>query len=74
LQTSPTYGPGIDNILSMTVDHQGTPATYQYITDHFGTVHAVVDSTCKIVESYEYDAWDEYVYMMQWASPCRSQQ
>ena len=56
LQKSYTYGPGIDNRLSYT--DRTTTNTYYYLTDHLGTIHAVVDETgTNIVESYEYDAW-----------------
>ncbi len=53
------YGPGIDNILSMTV-YGGTassPSVYFYLKDHLGTVHALTDTNGAIVESYRYDAW-----------------
>ena len=50
------YGPGIDNILSMTV-HGGTTQTYYYVKDHLGSVLALTDSSGSIVESYQYDAW-----------------
>ena len=49
-------GPGIDNILSMTV-YGGTTQTYYYVKDHLGTIAAVVDGGGQIVESYQYDAW-----------------
>lgn len=49
-------GPGIDNILSMTV-HGGTTQTYYYVKDHLGSVQAIVDGSGSIVESYQYDAW-----------------
>jgi len=51
-----TYGPGIDNILSMTV-YGGTTQTYYYVKDHLGSVQAIVDASGSIVESYQYDAW-----------------
>lgn len=51
-----TYGPGIDNLLAMTV-HGATTGTYFYIKDHLGTVHAVTDDAGNIIESYRYDAW-----------------
>ncbi|MCG2678925.1 MAG: hypothetical protein L6455_02995, partial [Kiritimatiellae bacterium] len=56
LLKSYTYGPGIDNILSMTV-YGSTTNTYYYIKDHLGSVQAIVDSSGTIVESYQYDAW-----------------
>ncbi len=57
LLKSYTYGPGIDNILSMTI-YGGTTSTYFYVKDNLGSVMAVTDSTgTNIVESYQYDAW-----------------
>jgi len=56
LLKSYTYGPGIDNILSMTV-HGSTTSTYYYVKDHLGSVQAVVDASGTVVESYQYDAW-----------------
>jgi len=50
------YGPGIDNILSMTV-HGTTTQTYYYVKDHLGSAQALVDASGSIVESYQYDAW-----------------
>jgi len=55
LQKSYTWGPGVDNLLAYT-DHT-TTNTYYMITDHLGTVHAVVNSCGSVVESYKYDAW-----------------
>ena len=56
LVRSYVYGPGIDNILSMTV-YGATTNTYYYIKDHLGSVQAIVDASGSIVESYQYDAW-----------------
>ena len=57
LVRSYSFGPGIDNILSMT-DHTGaSPITYHYLTDHLGSVHAIADGNGTIVERYQYDAW-----------------
>ena len=56
LVRSYTYGPGIDNILSMTV-YGGTTQTYYYVKDHLGSVQAAVDASGAVVESYKYDAW-----------------
>lgn len=50
-------GPGIDNILAMTVHTGGTAVKYYYVKDHLGSVQAIVDSSGDIVESYEYDAF-----------------
>ena len=52
------WGPGIDNLLAMNV-HTGvtTPRTYFPIKDHLGTIHAMVDESGLVVESYEFDAW-----------------
>jgi len=55
LLKSYTWGPGIDNLLAYT-DHT-TTNTYYMLTDHLGSIHAVVDSSGNIVESYRYDAW-----------------
>ncbi len=57
LRRSYTYGPGIDNILAMTVHTGGTAVKYYYVKDHLGSVQAIVDSSGDIVESYEYDAF-----------------
>jgi RHS repeat-associated protein len=52
------YGPGIDNILAMTVYTGTTVKTYFYLKDMQGTVHGVTDSTgTNIVERYIFDAW-----------------
>ena len=51
-----TYGPGIDNVLAMTV-HQPDVRTYYYIKDHLGSVLALTDESGALVESYSYDAW-----------------
>ena len=51
------YGPGMDDILSMTVINGQAETTYRYLKDHLNTVIALVDGQGEIVESYEYDAW-----------------
>ncbi len=49
--------PGVDNWLGF-VDMTGaTPVPYFYVTDHHGSVLAVVDASGNVVERYEYDAW-----------------
>ncbi len=51
------WGPGIDNLLAFTDYTGGETNTYYALTDHLGTVHAMVDESGEIVESYRYDAW-----------------
>jgi RHS repeat-associated protein len=57
LQKSYTWGPGIDNLLAFTTYTGGETNTYYALTDHLGSVHALVDETGAIVETYRYDAW-----------------
>lgn len=57
LQRSYTYGPGIDNILAMTVYTASETNAYYFLTDHQGSVHAVTDGDGVVVEQYRYDAW-----------------
>jgi len=57
LARSYVWGPGIDNLLAMTVYTGTTVKTYFALTDHQGTVHAMADETGMIVESYRFDAW-----------------
>jgi RHS repeat-associated protein len=57
LLRSYAWGPGIDNLLAVTVYTGGTTNVYYAITDQLGTVHALADATGDIVESYLYDAW-----------------
>ena len=45
LLMSYTYGPGIDNLLAITVHGNGAPVTYRAITDHLGTVHALAGAS-----------------------------
>ena len=56
LARSYVWGPGIDNLLSMTV-YGGTTNTYYALKDHLGSVLALTDNAGNIVESYRYDAW-----------------
>lgn len=57
LQKRYTHGPGIDNVLSMSVFDESGQRTYHYLKDHQGSVLAVIDENGAIVEQYEYDAW-----------------
>ena len=53
-----TWGPGIDNLLSVVVaDGNGQPRVYYALTDHQNTVHGFVDAAGALVASYVYDAW-----------------
>ena len=59
-----TYGPGIDNIQSMTIyDEYGGSETYYYIKDLSNTVHALVNGNSEIVEYYYYDAFGNFKIM-----------
>ena len=59
-----TYGPGVDNIQSMTVyDQNNDSETYYYIKDASNTVHVLVDETGQIVEYYYYDAFGNLMKM-----------
>ena len=51
------WGPGIDNLLSMTVRTGATAVTYYAVKDHLGTVHALTDENGNVAESYRFDAW-----------------
>ncbi len=74
-----TWGPGIDNLLAITV-HDAVTNTYYAITDRLSTVHALADETGSIVESYRFDAWGNVLEVRdqdgllsivngQWSSP-----
>ena len=56
-----TYGPGVDNIQSMTIyDEYGSSETYYYIKDASNTVYGLVDVNNEIVEYYHYDAFGNF--------------
>lgn len=50
------WGPGIDNLLSMT-SYGASTNTYYALKDHLGSVLAMTDASGNIVETYKYDAW-----------------
>jgi len=58
-----TWGPGIDNLLALTIHPPApntenvTPKTYFALKDHLNSVLALADENGNISESYEYDAW-----------------
>lgn len=51
------WGPGIDNLLSMTVYTNGMTNTCYALKDHLNSIHAFVNESGQVVERYEYDAW-----------------
>ena len=56
-----SYGPGVDNIQSMTIyDEYGGSETYYYIKDASNTVYGLVDVNNEIVEYYHYDAFGNF--------------
>jgi len=57
LLRSYTWGPGIDNLLALTVHTGATARTYYAIKDHLGSVQALVDASGNIAEQYRFDAW-----------------
>lgn len=57
LEKSYTYGSGVDNLLAFTDYTGGSTNTYYALTDHLGSVHALVNSSGTVVEFYRYDAW-----------------
>jgi RHS repeat-associated protein len=57
LTRSYVWGPGIDNLLGFTTYSGAATNEYYCLTDHLGTVHAIVDQSGAVVESYQFDAW-----------------
>ena len=57
LLRSYTWGPGIDNLLALTVHTGAMARTYYAIKDHLGSVHTLVDASGNIAEQYRFDAW-----------------
>ncbi len=57
------WGPGIDNLLAMTVysyqpnSPQPTASSFFAVKDHLGSVHALVDAQGEIAQTFTYDAW-----------------
>ncbi len=52
-----TWGPGIDNLLAVTVFSSASTNTYYAIKDHLGTVHALIDASGQLAAQFTYDAW-----------------
>jgi len=57
LLRSYTWGPGIDDLLAVTVYSQDATNSYYAVKDRLGSVQALVDASGAVVESYTYDAW-----------------
>ncbi len=51
------WGPGIDNLLAVTVYSANATNTYYTIKDHLGTVHALIDASGQLAAQFTYDAW-----------------
>ncbi len=52
-----TWGPGIDDLLAITVYGGAATNTYYALTDHLGTLHALVGASGDIAAQFTYDAW-----------------
>ncbi|AKJ63427.1 RHS repeat-associated core domain-containing protein [Kiritimatiella glycovorans] len=57
LRRTYVWAPEIDRLLSFTDYESGATNTYYALTDPQGTVHALLDETGAVAESYEYNAW-----------------
>jgi RHS repeat-associated protein len=57
LLRSYVHGPGVDDILAMTIHSGPSAGTYFYLKDHLGSVMALTDEDGDIVESYAYDPY-----------------
>jgi len=63
LLRSYAWGPGIDNLLAVTVytypsnSLQPSASSYYAVKDRLGSVCALVDASGSVVESYSYNAW-----------------
>ena len=51
------WGPGIDNLLAVTVYSPDATNTFYAVKDHLGSVHALVDASGAVAASFTYDAW-----------------
>jgi len=51
------WGPGIDDLLAVTVYGADATNTYYAIKDHLGSVHALVDESGNAALTVRYDAW-----------------
>jgi RHS repeat-associated protein len=56
-----TWGPGIDNLLALTVygSDSSDPTTYYALKDHQNSVLAFTDASGTLIETYDYDAWGQ---------------
>jgi len=57
LVRSYVWCPGMDNLLAINVYTGTTVRTYFALNDHLGSVHALVDETGTVIESYRYDVF-----------------
>ncbi|MDD4018291.1 MAG: RHS repeat-associated core domain-containing protein [Kiritimatiellae bacterium] len=68
------WGPGIDDLLAVTVYSSDATNTYYASKDQLGSVHALVDASGSVVESYSYSAWGEATILSSGLSPLPSSQ
>jgi RHS repeat-associated protein len=54
-----TWGPGIDNLLAVTLFSSGSTNTYYAVKDHLGSVHALIDSSGTVAAQFAFSAWGE---------------
>jgi RHS repeat-associated protein len=52
-----TWGPGVDNLLAVTLITGGVTNIYYAVKDHLGSVHALIDASGNAAATYTYDAW-----------------
>lgn len=67
-----TWGPGVDNLLALTVYGTGSTNSYYAVKDHLGSVQALVNASGAVMESYTYDAWGNTAILSSGLSPLTS--
>ena len=60
------YGPGVDNLLVWKKIDESIETLYYYLTDHLGSVEALVDDSGTIIERYRTDVYGDN--LMVWHS------
>jgi RHS repeat-associated protein len=54
-----TWGPGVDNLLAVTLFSPSSTNTYYAVKDHLGSVHALIDSSGNVAAQFTFSAWGE---------------